>query len=69
MGATLSYSPALKLALWLLIVAVSFVSSLYLYRKAKKRKIVWALFGAIGNINALILFWIYSQIQASWKTG
>lgn len=44
----------------ILSIALIIVNSLcarYLYKKADKNKVEWALFGLIGNLTALLCFW------------
>ena len=39
----------------------------YLFHKSSKCKVEWALFGAIGNINAIMIFWLYGVLWKDWK--
>ncbi|CAB1072251.1 hypothetical protein D1AOALGA4SA_1488 [Olavius algarvensis Delta 1 endosymbiont] len=38
-------------------------SAIYLYKKATRSKVERALFGAVGNLNALLLFWLFGGKQ------
>lgn len=49
-----------------LIIIISFLCAKYLYSKALNNKIEWALFGFLGNINALFVFWIWSYCSGQW---
>jgi len=44
-----------------LVIAANFLCSWILYKRASKRKAEWALFGAVGNINALLFFWLFGH--------
>ncbi len=46
-----------KLILSFLFVSIiNWASAKYLFHKASKCKVEWSLFGAIGNINAILIF-------------
>lgn len=40
------------------ILFVNFLCGKYLYGRATRNKTEWALFGLIGNLNALLIFWL-----------
>lgn len=40
-----------------LLLVVNCLCARYLYKKAKKYNVEWALFGLIGNLTALLCFW------------
>ena len=61
--------PYKEIIILLCVVMINLVSSMYLFRKALSKKTEWALFGAIGNINALLAFWLYRAISNNWKEG
>jgi len=39
------------------LIIFNLYCSRYLYKKAEKNKVDWALFGSIGNLTALLCFW------------
>ena len=41
----------------ILLITVNCLCARYLFKKAEKHKIEWALFGLIGNLTALFCFW------------
>jgi hypothetical protein len=51
------------------IILINFLCAKYLYSKAHNKKIEWALFGFLGNINALFVFWIWSFCSGNWRKG
>jgi hypothetical protein len=51
------------------IFACNIISALYLYKKAGCSKVEWALFGAFGNLNALLFFWLFGRKQDSGKSS
>ena len=51
------------------IILISLLCAKYLYSNARNKKIEWALFGFLGNINALFVFWIWSYCSGQWKKG
>ena len=40
------------------VVIVNFFCAWYLYLRAPRNKAEWVLFGLIGNINAVVIFWL-----------
>jgi hypothetical protein len=52
-----------------LLIILSIFSSRYLYKKENKNRIEWALFGFLGNVNALFYHWIYRLFTDHWKKG
>jgi hypothetical protein len=42
-----------------IVTVCNAASSIYLFRKAESSKIEWALFGAIGNVNAILFHWLF----------
>nr|WP_321400462.1 hypothetical protein [uncultured Desulfobacter sp.] len=58
-----------------LILSFFFVSGInlaaakYLFYKSPKCKAEWALFGAIGNINAILIFWLCGALWKNLKKG
>ena len=52
-----------------LIILISLLCAKYLYSNARNKKIEWALFGFLGNISALFVFWIWSYCSGQWKKG
>ncbi len=41
----------------------------YLYKKADKSKIEWALFGLVGNLTAIICYWLFKDVLINWRRG
>ncbi|RII24984.1 MAG: hypothetical protein CXR30_19375 [Geobacter sp.] len=41
----------------------------YLYKKADKNKTEWALFGLIGNLTAIICYWLFKDVLINWRRG
>jgi Na+/phosphate symporter len=54
-----------------LITLISFniFCARYLYKKANTSKSEWALFGSIGNITALLIFWFFNNLLTNWSRG
>ena len=53
----------------ILAVILNIICALYLYRKAQRNKTEWALFGLIGNLNSLLVFWIWRYVLSKWAKG
>ena len=47
----------------LIVLVCNAASAIYLYKKATRSKVEWALFGSIGNLNALLFFWLFGRKQ------
>ena len=68
-GAVISYGvqtqsiPYKYIFIILLITVINLASARYLYREASHNQIEWGLFGAFGNINAILVFWFCRAIQ------
>lgn len=43
--------------------------AIYLYKKAENNKTEWALFGLIGNLTAIICYWLFKDVLINWKRG
>jgi cell division protein FtsW (lipid II flippase) len=41
----------------------------FLHKKADRNKTEWALFGFIGNVTAIICFWLFKDVLNNWKRG
>ena len=54
-----AHLPAYIVPSLIFVVIINFFCSWYLYMKAARNKVEWALLGLIGNINAVILFWLF----------
>jgi hypothetical protein len=52
-----------------LILIINVLCAKYLYSKSKKNKTEWALFGLLGNINALLIFWFWTFCVDRWRQG
>ena len=57
------------LILMIIVVAVNLSCSRYLYKKAGENKVEWALFGFLGNISAIIFFWLFKDVLTNWNQG
>jgi len=51
------------------IIILNILCAKYLHLKAQKKKLEWALFGLLGNINAVLVFWIWSYCINRWQKG
>ncbi len=61
---------SLSEVLWFLaIIAVNFICARYLYIKAERSKQEWALFGFIGNLTALMIFFLFKDVVYNWRRG
>jgi uncharacterized membrane protein len=54
---------------FLFILLINILSARYLYAKAPTHKLEWALFGLIGNINAIFFHWLWRRIFSHWMRG
>jgi hypothetical protein len=52
-----------------LCIVINSLCAKYLYSKAQSKKTEWALFGFVGNINALFVFWLRSYCTDRWNRG
>ena len=43
------------------------LSAIYLYKKAKTKRVEWALFGFLGNVTALLVFWLVQNVHGKWS--
>jgi len=55
------------IAMLFVITLVNFICARYLYKKALQKKLEWALFGFIGDLNAFFFYWIYTTAKQYWK--
>ena len=56
------------MVVWAFIaVTLNTLCARYLYRKALTRKTEWALFGFLGNISALFVYWLVKDIKSHWS--
>jgi hypothetical protein len=53
----------------LFIMGISFLCAVYLYFKVESKRVEWALYGFLGNINALFYYWMYKSVWLPWKQG
>ncbi len=51
------------------LIVVNLLCSAWLYKKANKNNLEWALFGFIGNLTALLSFWLFKDVIDNWKRG
>ena len=54
---------------FLFILLINILSARYLYAKASTHKLEWALFGLLGNVNALFFHWLWTRISSHWRRG
>jgi len=52
-----------------ILLGINLLCARYLYNKADENKKEWALFGIIGNIPALFIFWFFKDVLTNWKRG
>jgi hypothetical protein len=57
------------LGIMLVVVIINILSARYLYLRAPTKKVEWALFGLVGNVNAILFFWVWKRITSHWKSG
>jgi len=50
-------------------MGINVLCAKYLYSKAKRNKTEGALFGLLGNPNALLVFWLCAFYIGRWKQG
>lgn len=43
--------------------------AVFLYKKAERSKVEWALFGFIGNFTAILCFWLFKDVVINWRRG
>jgi len=55
--------------LFIVIIGVNILCGMYLYSRAAEKKIEWALFGLLGNISVVLIFWLWNYFRNSWKKG
>jgi hypothetical protein len=58
-----------KIALLVFILIINAICSNYLYKKAPKDKIEWALFGFMGNLSAIIIYHFKNYVVSRWSGG
>ena len=61
--------PVNRILMLLCILLINVFCANYLYKRASIHKVEWALFGFLGNINALFIFWILKDAIPRWKKG
>ena len=54
---------------FLFILLINILSARYRYAKASTHKLEWALFGLLGNVNALFFHWLWTRISSHWRRG
>jgi hypothetical protein len=54
---------------FLFVLLINILSARYLYAKASTHKLEWALFGLIGNINAIFFHWLRIRISSHYSRG
>lgn len=53
-----THLPAYIVPSLVFVVIINFFCARYLYLTAPRNRVEWALSGLIGNVNAVIIFWI-----------
>jgi len=61
--------PVLFYYLFPLIFVINVLCGTFLYSKALKDKTEWALFGLLGNFNAILVYWIWRHFKERWEQG
>ncbi|NVN91290.1 MAG: hypothetical protein HXX11_11905 [Desulfuromonadales bacterium] len=51
------------------LIVINSLCSAWLYNRAEKYKVEWALLGFIGNLTALLSFWLLKDVMDNWKRG
>ena len=51
------------------LILLSTICGKYLYAHASKNKIEWTLFGFLGSVNAILIFWLHNHFQARRRKG
>jgi len=54
---------------FLFILLINILSARYLYAQASTHKLEWALFGLVGNMNAIFFHWLWKRISGHWRRG
>jgi hypothetical protein len=54
---------------FVLLIIFNISCARYLYKKANNNKTEWALFGLIGNLTAIVCFWLFKDVLINWKRG
>ena len=57
------------LGMFSLLIVINILCAKHLYKKAKRKKIEWALFGFLGNFNAILIYWFVNDVKSSWSKG
>jgi hypothetical protein len=66
---TQEHQPHLPLAFFPLMAVINGLCAIYLYRQATTKKAEWALFGFLGNVSALLVFWLVQNVSGKWSKG
>jgi len=53
-----THLPAYIVPSLVFVVIINFFCAWYLYLTAQRNRVEWALSGLIGNVNAVIIFWL-----------
>lgn len=51
------------------IYIINLMCARYLYNKSNSNKIEWALFGILGNVNAIFVYHAKDYVVNRWKKG
>ena len=66
---TQEHQDHLPLFFFPLMAVINGLCAIYLYRKATTKKVEWTLFGFIGNVTALLVFWLVQKVRGKWSKG
>lgn len=58
-----------EIAIWICLLILSSICAYYLYQKTPENKINWALFGFIGNLNAIMFYYCKKYVTNKWSKG
>ncbi len=51
------------------VVILNIICAYYLYKKAQQNKTEWMLFGLLGNLNSLLIYWLWKYVISKWEKG
>jgi hypothetical protein len=60
---TISKNNLAFLLIPIIVISINVLCALYINKTAKKNKTEWILLALIGNINALLLYWLVTGIS------
>jgi membrane protease YdiL (CAAX protease family) len=57
------------LAMFPMLIIINILCAYHLYQKAKRKKFEWALFGFLGSVWAIVIFWFANDVKSRWGKG